>query len=225
MPEMTIEIHFLSDWHTGSGFGDGAISDAILNRDADGLPYIPGRAIKGALREGAWRLGLCRHDLAGHVDWLWGASSQSLSGNQPGRLRVGMGELPQDMRTWLLSLNRDEREIFVRDLTILRAQTSLDEDRRVVAHSLRSMECGIPGVIFLASLTVDAPELDAAWLNGYLQAVCAAVKSIGAGRSRGLGRARFRILENHADVKLPCPCPLSPGDSAKRRGGRNNENI
>lgn len=33
--------------------GDGFLSDSMLVRDSNGIIYIPGRAVKGALREGA----------------------------------------------------------------------------------------------------------------------------------------------------------------------------
>ena len=51
-----LTVTFLSDWQISSGIGDGYLADSMLVRNDKGLPYIPGRALKGALREGAWIL-------------------------------------------------------------------------------------------------------------------------------------------------------------------------
>lgn len=47
-------------WHAGSGRGEGPGADASVVRDGAGLPYLPGRTLKGLLREAvrrAMRLG------------------------------------------------------------------------------------------------------------------------------------------------------------------------
>lgn len=187
MFETKITISFLSDWHTGSGLGDGAIADSILNRDVNGVPYLPGRSIKGALREGAWRLGQCRTDLAKMPDYLWGTHSQAHVSNSPGKITVGSGQLPQDIYNWLAACPPETRRQYVADMTMLRRQTALGKDKMVEPHSLRTIECGIPGVFFQSFVTIDAPALDQEWLGKYFAAVCAAVKSMGADRARGLG--------------------------------------
>lgn len=213
MPEYELKIDFISDWHIGSGLGDGAIADSILNRDANGLPWIPGRAIKGALREGAWRLALCRKDLEELVSYLWGSNSQDKISNQPGRLAVGPGKLPDDLANWLLGQDRGTRAEFVSDMTIIRKQTALDANRMVKPHSLRAIECGIPGLYFTSSLSIEASELKDDWLRPYLAAVCASVKSIGGDRARGLGRCKFSIGAS-GEISLPPLCPtLNSGRS------------
>src|SRR5690625_450439 len=47
----TLQIQIFSYWHTGSGMGKGPELDATVIRDSTGLPYLPGRTIKGLLRE------------------------------------------------------------------------------------------------------------------------------------------------------------------------------
>lgn len=44
-------IEFFSDWHCGSGLAAGADIDALVIKDKNDLPYIPGKTIKGLLRE------------------------------------------------------------------------------------------------------------------------------------------------------------------------------
>lgn len=210
MLEATVRIDFFSDWHVGSGLGDGAIADAILNRDADGLPWIPGRAVKGALREAAWRVGLCRSDLARMVEVVFGTASTARASNTPGRISVGSGHLPRDLADWLVrSCDTEERAQYVRDMTVPRVQTMLDENGMVVPHSLRTIECGIPGLYFISHVALDIPDNAREWFLGYLGALCAAVKSIGADRARGLGRCRLTVGGSGGAVDLPSP--VDPG--------------
>lgn len=206
MFETAIRISFLSDWHIGSGLGNGAIADSILVRDSNGLPFLPGGAIKGALREGAWRLGKCRRDLAFMVDYVWGTCSTTETGNTPGKITVGSGHLPDDLVHWLLYHEPETRRSYVEDMTLLRVQTALDKDKMVLPHSLRTIECGMSGLFFTGMISIEAPHLSDAWLTSYFTAVCAAVKSMGADRARGLGNCRIRPLDTGDDpVELPEP--------------------
>ena len=54
---MDYKIEFFSNWHCGSGLAAGADVDALVIKDKDGLPYVPGRTIKGLLRDAATELG------------------------------------------------------------------------------------------------------------------------------------------------------------------------
>lgn len=206
MFETAIRVTFLSDWQIGSGMGGGPVADSILIRDINGLPYIPGRALKGALREGAWRLGLCRKDLADLVPYLWGTASTTRASNVPGKITVASGHLPEDLTAWLLSLDPDSRARYVSDMTMLRVQTALEDERQIKASSLRTLECGIPGLFFQSHIAIDAPDLAQDWLAEYFGAVCAAVKSIGADRARGLGACLVEPAMRPAKtVTLPAP--------------------
>ena len=46
-------IEFFSYWHCGSGLAAGADVDELAIKDGDGLPYVPGRTVKGLLRDAA----------------------------------------------------------------------------------------------------------------------------------------------------------------------------
>lgn len=87
-----IVIKFLSEWQVSSGIGDGYLADNKISRDSDGFPYIPGRAVKGALREGANLLARCegRDDLKKVNEIIFGTASQDDKVNQAGIIRVGV---------------------------------------------------------------------------------------------------------------------------------------
>lgn len=204
MYKNVLEIRFLSDWHVGSGLGDGAIADAVLTRDAYGIPVIPGTAIKGALREGAWRLALALPEYAALPDCLFGTASSKRVSNQPGLLAFERGQLDGDLRKWLRS--RGDLKEFIQDMTLVRQQTRLDANKIVESGSLRSTEFGIPGLVFTSSVAANLPESVWPWLENYLAAICACVKSIGGYRSRGIGRCRIELAGAKA-ATMPGPLP------------------
>lgn len=216
MYEKILQIRFISDWHVGSGLGNGAVADAVLARDARGIPCIPGSAIKGALREGAWRLGLCSPHLAQLPDFLFGTASEARVTNRPGLLIIGRGTLDPTLCQWL-----EYQPDFMEDLTVIRQQTRLDSRKMVVPHSLRSIECGIPGLLFTASVSAAIPADASPWLSACLGAICACVKSIGGYRSRGIGRMKM-TLDGKTNPELPGDIP--PSLLALKESRREHEN-
>ena len=56
MSTIKYEIEFFSNWHCGSGLAAGADVDALVIKDNNGLPYVPGRTLKGLLRDAATNL-------------------------------------------------------------------------------------------------------------------------------------------------------------------------
>lgn len=192
----TVRVVFTGEFCLGSGLGDGHLADTFLARDHEGFPCVPGRSFKGALRESAWRMGLARADLRLVEEILWGTRSTATETNRSGLLRVGQGRLAEDLRRLLTKMDRNEREATVRDMTVHRVQTAL-ENGQVKEGSLRTLECGIPGLAFFADLEIahNRPAaMDGPWLDAYLACVCAGLKSMGGGRSRGLGRCRAALV-------------------------------
>jgi CRISPR-associated protein Csx10 len=220
--DSNISITFVSDWLVGSGLGDGHLADACLVRDSNGLLFLPGRAIKGALREAAHRLGYCREDLKKAETDIFGGHCQpqkaeeaAASFNRPGILRVGNGRLPENIERLLLAeKDLEKRRRFVSDLTVRRTQTAIDEGGVAKEGSLRTIECGLSGLTFMAGLSLDAASmgLEEEWLKTYLAALCAMVKGLGGHRARGLGYCR--VVSEYSPpsdlpVKLPPERPVS----------------
>ncbi len=57
---MKIVIEFFTYWHCGSGVSGGSRVDALVAKDDRGLPYIPGKTLKGHIREMAESLDDCK---------------------------------------------------------------------------------------------------------------------------------------------------------------------
>ena len=45
--QLTIKIKLTSDWHIGSGAGIPGDIDSLVQKDQDGLPYIPAKLLQG----------------------------------------------------------------------------------------------------------------------------------------------------------------------------------
>ena len=51
MADIHYKIQFFSYWHCGSGLAAGADVDALVVRDKCNLPFVPGKTMKGLVRE------------------------------------------------------------------------------------------------------------------------------------------------------------------------------
>ena len=109
-----LRLDFQNYWHTGSGKSSGHHLDALCQKDADGLPYVSGRQLKGLLRHAvrraeAWgwyeqaKQALQLTDANAVETVLFGSASQEDSrfDSEPGMVFVGNAELAEDERTWL----------------------------------------------------------------------------------------------------------------------------
>ena len=205
--KLHIKINFLSDYMISSGMGDGSLSDSMLVRDSNGIIYIPGRAVKGALREGATFLNkLNRSDIKAASLYFFGSKDvedENKSSNKQGHTSVSSANLPKDIYCALLNLDTYRKDV-VSDLTCQRVQTAL-ENGQVKSHSLRTIECGVMGTVFESELSVDCPQELNEFTLDYFSSVCAAVKSMGGGRSRGFGTCVLSVEFDNKKriVKLP----------------------
>ena len=200
--QSTIKISFLSDWHISSGLGDGYLVDAVLNRDADGFPFIQGRTLKGVMRLGARQLGLCRDDLRHAETFFWDGQYYLQHNKGIGSLRISSAYFSDELKRQVV--NHPTKKELIADLTLIRMHTSLTHEGVSKKGSLHSLECGIQGLDLFASLSVDPCEgISDDWITSYFNAVCAMVKHIGANRSRGLGRCQLSLVDHQKPVVLP----------------------
>ncbi len=56
MNKTTMLLKMQGYWAVGSGKGGGYEVDSRIDRDADGLPYVPGKMLKGLIRDACLRL-------------------------------------------------------------------------------------------------------------------------------------------------------------------------
>ena len=184
--DIQYQIEFFSNWHCGSGLAAGADVDALVVKDANGLPYVPGRTLKGLLREAAYELNqYAREDHSSFLDDIFG-----ISGDQPitesnaartGSAFFGNATLAEGKA---IVTNR-----LVSYLFQTFASTAIDENSGIAKdNSLRKTETVVPCI--LKGDIRNVPEQGVTLLEKAMQMV----KRMGTGRNRGYGRCCISII-------------------------------
>lgn len=176
------KIVFYSNWHCGSGLAAGADVDALVVKDADGLPYVPGRTIKGILREAA-------EELNGNdalLNKIFGLSGDTMLSDKDS-LRIGESffanaTLPEGA---IITASKLTPYLFQKF-----SFTAIDEKSGIAKDStLRRIETVVP--CSLEGVITNVPEGGTALLEDAMQFV----KRIGTGRNRGLGRCKMSVIK------------------------------
>lgn len=206
--KLQFELHSAATF--GRGDGVAGLVDREVEHDADGLPFLRGRTLKGLLAEECANIlyALELQNSAG--DWpntayrLFGRPGSMA--NDIGTLRLGDARLPESLLAAVKSaiVNKELRdEEVLESLTAIRRQTSMNEHGAPEKGSLRSMRVILPGAVFEATMEFHGPP-DERTL-GLLAACVLAFRRAGTGRNRGRGRLQARLLDNNgADITERC---------------------
>jgi CRISPR/Cas system CSM-associated protein Csm3 (group 7 of RAMP superfamily) len=187
MATLQYKIEFLSHWHTGSGLSSGTESDLIVIKDENGLPFIPGKTLKGLLRHAAHSINHFDNSLINNdfIDAVFGERSDDGNKERPVESKSFFSDanLSENIREYLNG-NTKYKKMLYRNI----ASTKIDSNGQAVDHSLRKMQVSIPLELYAEIIDFpidykDQMELCFAW-----------VKKIGMNRSRGLGRSVLSTL-------------------------------
>src|SRR5437660_295681 len=80
-------IEMLSDWVVGSGSGRQGSIDSLVERAADGLPFVPSTTLRGLWRDAAEQLAFALD--GGARNGAWASLATRLFGSQPAIERRG----------------------------------------------------------------------------------------------------------------------------------------
>lgn len=189
-------LRFHSFWHIGTGRGTGAAVDAATHRDQDGLPCVPGRHIKGLLRDAleraqAWGWG--GHEDGSALAHMFGQrAEQPFVGDAPisGALHISDARLPGDLCAWL---RMDEQRARRAALFRVLMSTAIDENSGAAKdRSLRGIEVVVPLELRASIATVPGHTVPFDWVHR-LRDVLPLIPAIGAHRNRGLGRVTMSL--------------------------------
>ncbi len=191
-----LELEMLDYWHCGSGKGSGDYLDALAERDSLGLPFVPGRLLKGVLRDAMMRCEAFGHAAPGTAEALFGArwnghgADPSDTRPTPGALRVADARLPEALRAWLrVPGNAIYRQALSRELFA----AAVDETTGTTRGSRpRGMEAIVPLVLEAELRPIEGLPVPAGWRES-LAAALPLVGAVGAYRTRGLGRCEARL--------------------------------
>ena len=188
MKKIKYKIEMLSDWHVGSGLDGGADADSLVLKDENNLPYIPGKTIKGLLKDSILDIADLKHheNIGRLIDQLFGREvmkNKQLVGSEPGTLFFSNAEIVQIEKDDII-INGLSHQLYKNI-----ASTQIDEKGIAKKSSLRTMEVCIP-----VSLEgeIEGEEID----NALFEMAFKWTRQLGVNRNRGLGRCKFSILKN-----------------------------
>jgi CRISPR/Cas system CSM-associated protein Csm3 (group 7 of RAMP superfamily) len=186
-------VKFFSFWHVGSGLSGGAYADSLVKKDRQGLPYIPGKTLKGLLREGAESI----HSL--HPQWVKAEFIAEVFGQRPEEEDIEQERMTREARCFFsnaalspelkASLLAEEEKKLLPLLYQTVASTEIDEQGVAKDQSLRLLEVTLP--LSLQGSIEDFPEGEDS--RRQLEHCMNWVKRMGLNRNRGLGRCQFFI--------------------------------
>ena len=183
------EIEFLSVWAVGSGQGGGSARDNVVLKDVGNrLPYIPGKTLKGLLRDAAIESGMdAAHEteLFGHRKH-GGADPMVPQDMKEGKLYFSSARLTAEL---IHKLERDKA--LVAGLYGTRSATRLDGNKQAVDHSLRKSEYCIPLTLQASIDLLEMPQDPNALEQ--LKNAMKLLRVIGENRYRGMGRCRLTL--------------------------------
>ncbi len=183
MCNIKYKIEFFSDWHCGSGLSAGADVDSLVIKDKNGMPFIPGKTIKGLLKEAVENF----IEYSGSSDEEKEAANETFGqpsgeGN-PGKAFFSNAELEDDIYRPIVDASLQihlYRKV---------AYTKINEKGLAEEHSLRKIQTVIPCI--LTGIISEVPE----GLAEIMVHSFGLVKHIGLSRSRGLGRCQITKID------------------------------
>ncbi|MBP5586642.1 MAG: hypothetical protein J6Y92_09855 [Lentisphaeria bacterium] len=188
MTEIRYELEFFSAWHCGSGMSGGNDADYVPVLDHDGLPFVPGKTVKGLFHEAAETL--FDADFVGRVFGV--SDSRDVSGPQNASAGAAIwsnAALPEKTRRTILKQKQNDL------LQINRYFIRIDEKGQTEEKSLRRGEFIVP--MTLAGTIRGLEEADA----DKLVECMGFIKRLGLQRSRGFGVCQFRLVEKTAEAR------------------------
>ena len=196
---MTIKykITFYNEWHCGSGLSAGADVDLLVIKDADGLPFVPGKTVKGLVREALTDICSFKAEDPSVIESLLGKPDNKKQSDVDDKFEGKQGLLffknaCLDKITADAIKSTNTADFLYRNIS----STEIGEDGVAEKHSLRKMEVTVPCV--LTGEIMFVPEENKEAISNALKYI----KRLGQNRNRGLGRCDIDVTEVYEDTPV-----------------------
>jgi CRISPR/Cas system CSM-associated protein Csm3 (group 7 of RAMP superfamily) len=192
--DINYTITFFSEWQCGSGLAAGADVDVLAIRDKDGLPYVPGKTVKGLVREAIETLyDFQKKDKSALIE---------IFGNSKDKNNKKIEDSDDNHTSLLMEKGKSFFTNAVMDKTLADkikdnhaveylyrsvASTSILNNGIAQKHSLRKVETVVP--VTLHGEILEVPDSLVEDINDALRYI----KRLGSGRNRGLGRCDIKV--------------------------------
>ncbi|MCR5765239.1 MAG: hypothetical protein K6G09_04590 [Treponema sp.] len=190
MIRKTMILKMQGYWAVGSGKGGGNEVDNRIDRDADGLPYVPGKMLKGLIRDACQRLQSAGNEAYNFVDEVFGKKGSggdengegdglSRTATEKGKIYISDARLPANLRA---ALSKEDNQAAKDNITRNIYSTAINENGIAKDKSLRGYEVTVP-MQLESILECDCDEET----FEYIKKACKLVYAVGSHKSRGLG--------------------------------------
>ena len=187
MSKIEYTVRLFSYWHCGSGLAAGAESDALVVKDADGLPFIPGKTVKGLVREALDDLyGATADfdtDLGKRADVL---QDDEVCGNA-GQAFFRNAEFDRATRSLIVYNDNKMSNALFTEIS----STAIDNNGVAKRNSLRRIQVALP-----CTLVGEISNISSDDVASKIADALRMIKQLGQGRYHGLGRCEFTVLKH-----------------------------
>lgn len=196
---MKLRIKTLSDALVSSNDKPISIYDNDIIYDDIGLPYIPGKRIKGVLKESALEI-VEMYELSGKQDFLevfnllFGSCGYQQSALAINNLYI---EDYEQVKSIILGKRHENNNLFTKEniidaCTTVRYQTKIDDTGVAEEHSLRNSRVLRKELVFEGYIKVENINSET---ENLLNLAVSNMRRIGAKRNRGFGKIRATIIK------------------------------
>jgi len=174
--DLKYKVQFYTYWHTSSWLTAGANADTTVIKDENYFPYIPGKTLKGLIREMAELL----YPDSDFVKECFGIGGDriDIKDKNIASCFFSNAELTKETKK---AINKLDKNMLYNKVT----STSIDKDGIAKEHSLREMEVTIP-----ITLYAEINNLDDTYREKMITSI-KMIKRLGLNRNRGLGKCDF----------------------------------
>jgi CRISPR-associated protein Csx10 len=232
----TIQIKLTSDWHIGCGAGIPGDIDSLVQKDKDGIPYIPAKTLTGIWRDACELLAFGLDD--GKENGTWQKWVDYLFGEQPalaeGGEAIETSPIPAALSIRPAYFSQPLREILnskpniKNALTFVKPGISIDVKSGCAKEEfLRFEEVVRSGAKLEAecelTLPVKKDQKEAAY--AFLVAGTKFVERLGGKRRRGTGKCQLVIKHEDIKYRIDWISKNSPPDPPSRKDSSDKEDT
>jgi len=167
---MKYKITFYDFWHLSSGVSAGTKLDSLVVKDDIGLPYVPGKTLKGLVRE--------------NIELLDKNKSSGIFGEEGSNIAKSYfsnATLDKDTKEYLKNDDKLKKHLFDKVTSTKIGLNGIADD-----DTLREIEVVVP-LTLQGEIQTDEEEL--------ISQALLMIKQMGLNRNRGLGRCKVEVVK------------------------------